>query len=78
MIANPMNVWLFSRHLKRPVVTFRQSPVRGGCVMPEDISPAVWTRRILPMMLVKICRWAKAKDMTDFVFAMDYCFLILI
>jgi hypothetical protein len=29
-------------------------------------------------MLVKICRWAKAKDMTDFVFAMDYCFLILI
>ena len=35
MIANPMNIWPFSRQWRRPVMTFQS--VRGGCVMPEDI-----------------------------------------
>lgn len=69
------NVWPFSRQWRRPVVTFQQGPVRGGRVMPEDISPAVWPRRIPHVMLMKICSRIKTQDMTDLVFTIEYLFL---
>ena len=77
MIANPMNVWPFSKPWRKPVVTSQQSPVRGGCVMSEDIYHAVLPRRISPLLLMKICGQTKTTDMTDFVFTMDYFFLDL-
>ena len=53
-------------------------PVRGGCMMLEDISLLSGQGGCYgPVMLMKICSRTNTQDMTDFVFTIEYLFLDL-